>query len=99
MASSDGLHARYSRIPTEDGGNAATYHSGDSKDRRLDDPEWLKAKIPWRSVSLALSLLLIGSLALSLGVLMYVEHVPSQRDQMWGCFVIAFLTLVPGKRY
>ena len=97
MTSSEGPYVRYSRVPSEDDGSRS--RPAELRDNRFDEPEWMKRRIPWRSISLAVSLLLFGFTTLSLGVLMYIKHVPADHDQMWACFVVAFLTLLPGENH
>ena len=88
---------RYSRVPSEDDGSRS--RPAELRDNRFDEPEWMKRRIPWRSISLAVSLLLFGFTTFSLGILMYIKHVPADHDQMWACFVVAFLTLLPGENH
>lgn len=93
---------KYSRLDTdEDGGNNYS-DDGNIKGRRRQydarfdyTPKYLD-KVPWKSILLALFLLLLGSFLLFLSFFIFTGHMGGERSQAYGLLALGFLTFLPG---
>ncbi|KNA25830.1 hypothetical protein SOVF_002970 [Spinacia oleracea] len=95
-------NVKYSRLDTdEDGGNNYS-DDGNIKGRRRQydarfdyTPKYLD-KVPWKSILLALFLLLLGSFLLFLSFFIFTGHMGGERSQAYGLLALGFLTFLPG---
>ena len=78
-------HVQYSSLPTEDRDNLRFTYTPKSH-----------RKIPWKSIALALFLLLIGILLLSLSYFIFTSHVEGDDSQAYGLLFLGVLAFVPG---
>lgn len=54
-------------------------------------------RIPWKSIALALFLLLLGSLLLFLSFFILTGHMEGDQSQAYGLLVLGILAFLPGK--
>ncbi|KAG2638136.1 hypothetical protein PVAP13_2NG573500 [Panicum virgatum] len=78
-------HVQYSSLPTEDRDNLRFTYTPKSH-----------RKIPWKSIALALFLLLIGILLLSLSYFIFTSHVEGDDSQAYGLLFLGVLAFLPG---
>ncbi|KAM7267807.1 hypothetical protein ACFE04_009973 [Oxalis oulophora] len=88
---------RYSRLDIDDDDN----DNDEGIRRRSYDPRFDYTpksldKIPWKSIILAIVLLLLGSFLLSLAFFILTGHVPGENSQAYGLLALGFLTFLPG---
>ena len=78
-------HVQYSSLPTEDRDNLRFTYTPKSH-----------RKIPWKSIALALFLLLIGILLLSLSYFIFTSHMEGDDSQAYDLLFLGVLAFVPG---
>ncbi|EEF32381.1 conserved hypothetical protein [Ricinus communis] len=85
-------NVRYSPLSV---GEDDDYH-GVRHDRRFEYKPGAYDKIPWRSVALALFLLLLGSLLLFLSFFIFTGHMGGEKSQAYGLLALGILSFMPG---
>ena len=78
-------HVQYSSLPTEDRDNLRFTYTPKSH-----------RKIPWKSIALALFLLLIGMSLLSLSYFIFTSHMEGDDSQAYDLLFLGVLAFVPG---
>ncbi|KAK3146916.1 hypothetical protein QOZ80_3BG0274960 [Eleusine coracana subsp. coracana] len=87
-------NVRYSRLSTEDGDdNNPT--EGDVDLRFTYTPKSLR-RIPWKSIALAIFLLLLGTSLLFLSYFIFTGHIEGDNSQTYGLLFLGFLAFLPG---
>jgi hypothetical protein len=87
-------NVRYSRLSTEDGDdNILT--EGDVDLRFIYTPKSLR-RIPWKSIALAIFLLLLGTSLLFLSYFIFTGHMEGDNSQAYGLLFLGFLAFLPG---
>lgn len=88
-------NVQYSRLSTDD------YDDIDSNELRHDPRFDYSPKhfdvIPWRSIALALFLLLLGSILLCLSILIFTGHMGGEQSQAYGLLGLGIVSFLPGK--
>uniref|UniRef100_A0ACD5Y435 Uncharacterized protein n=1 Tax=Avena sativa TaxID=4498 RepID=A0ACD5Y435_AVESA len=79
----------YSVLPTED-------RDEDNVDRRFTYTPKSLRKIPWKSIALALFLLLLGSSLLFLSYFIATGHMEGDSSQVYGLLFLGILAFLPG---
>lgn len=84
---------QYSHLPMEDidGGHA----SEENDDLRFTYTPKSHMRIPWKSIALALFLLLIGILLLSLSYFIFTNHMDCDDSQAYGLLFLGGLAFLP----
>ncbi|XP_074348350.1 uncharacterized protein LOC141687095 [Apium graveolens] len=87
-------NVQYSRLASDD------YDDIDSNELRHDprfdySPKHLDV-IPWRSIVLALFLLLLGSILLCLSILIITGHMGGEQSQAYGLLGLGIVSFLPG---
>ncbi|TVU46502.1 hypothetical protein EJB05_06043 [Eragrostis curvula] len=87
-------NVRYSPLSTEerDDNNLS---DGDVDRRFTYTPKSLR-KIPWKSIALAIFLLLLGSSLLFLSYFIFTGHMEGDNSQAYGLLFLGFLAFLPG---
>ncbi|XP_011085698.1 transmembrane protein 230 [Sesamum indicum] len=86
---------RYSRLAVDED----DYYNDSSQSRhdpRFDYTPRTYDKIPWKSICLALFLLLLGCLLLLLATFIFTGHMGGELSQAYGLLGLGLLTFVPG---
>lgn len=65
-------------------------------DPRFDMSAETLDKVPWKSIGLALSLLLFGCVLLLLSLFIFTGHIGGDTSQAYGLFGLGTLTFLPG---
>ncbi|KAI3713149.1 hypothetical protein L1987_71722 [Smallanthus sonchifolius] len=65
-------------------------------DPRFDMPAETMDKVPWKSIVLALFLLLFGCVLLLLSLFIFTGHIDGDKSQAYGLFGLGTLTFLPG---
>ncbi|XP_022133456.1 transmembrane protein 230 [Momordica charantia] len=86
-------NVRYSSLPTDD--NDLDYE-GSQYDPRFSYTPKSFDKVPWKSIALAIFLLLLGSLLLFLSYFVLRGHMPGEKSQAYGLLALGVLTFLPG---
>lgn len=86
---------QYSRLSNDE------YDDIDSNELRHDprfdySPKYLDV-IPWRSIALALFLLLLGSMLLCLSILIFTGNMGGEQSQAYGLLGLGIVSFLPGK--
>ncbi|XP_051117979.1 uncharacterized protein LOC127242469 [Andrographis paniculata] len=84
-------NVRYSRLPVDED----DYYDGQN-DPRFDYVPKTYDKVPWKSICLALFLLLLGCLLLLLSFFIFTGHMGGDSSQAYGLLGLGFLTFLPG---
>ncbi|KAL6598194.1 hypothetical protein ACP70R_012183 [Stipagrostis hirtigluma subsp. patula] len=87
-------NVRYAALPTEDRDNN-NFAEGDVDLRFSYTPKSLR-KIPWKSIALALFLLLLGTSLLFLSYFIFTGHMEGDSSQAYGLLFLGFLAFLPG---
>ncbi|EPS70088.1 hypothetical protein M569_04684 [Genlisea aurea] len=85
----------YSRVPLDeddDYGNGREMQH----DPRFDYTPKMKDRIPWKSILLAIFLLILGILLLLLGLFIITGHMKGDPSQAYGLLGLGFLSFIPG---
>ncbi|KAI3888150.1 hypothetical protein MKX03_007573 [Papaver bracteatum] len=85
-------NVQYSRLPVVDDDD----YNGSSDDPRFAYTPKSFDKIPWKSILLALFLLLLGSLLLFLAFFILSGHMGGEKSQAYGLFTLGVLAFLPG---
>ncbi|KAL3813407.1 hypothetical protein ACJIZ3_014675 [Penstemon smallii] len=85
---------KYSRLAVDD----EDYYDDNQRqyDPRFDYTPKTYDKIPWKSIFLAIFLLLLGCLLLLLSIFIFIGHMGGDSSQAYGLLGLGFLTFVPG---
>ncbi|KAF3434928.1 hypothetical protein FNV43_RR22015 [Rhamnella rubrinervis] len=87
-------NVRYNRLPTDED---IDYDSNARQpDPRFDYSPKSFDKIPWKSIVLALFLLVLGSALLFLSYFIFTGHMGGERSQAYGLLALGILTFLPG---
>ncbi|XP_072972649.1 uncharacterized protein [Typha angustifolia] len=86
---------RYSPLSAEDRDDDVGNEQEDVDLRFHYTPKSYK-KIPWKSIALALFLLLLGSLLLFLSYFIFTGHMDGDRSQANGLLLLGILAFLPG---
>lgn len=89
---------RYSQLSVDDD----DYYNGNGQSRhdpRFDYTPRTYDKVPWKSILLALFLLLLGCLLLLLALFIFTGHMGGEFSQAYGLLGLGLLTFVPGILY
>ncbi|RAL45681.1 hypothetical protein DM860_009545 [Cuscuta australis] len=85
----------YSRLATDE--DDEYYGSGSRQpDRRFDYSPKSLDRVPWKSLALAVFLLLLGCLLLLLSIFILTGHMAGDHSQAYGLLGLGFLTFLPG---
>lgn len=87
-------NVRYSALPTE--GKEDNNLTEDYVDLRFTYTPKSLRKIPWKSIALALFLLLLGSSLLFLSYFIFTGHMEGDSSQAYGLLFLGFLAFLPG---
>ncbi|XP_062211603.1 uncharacterized protein LOC133912732 [Phragmites australis] len=87
-------NVRYSSLPTEDRDDN-NLNEGDVDLRFTYTPKSYR-KIPWKSIALALFLLLLGTSLLFLSYFIFTGHMEGDSSQAYGLLFLGFLAFLPG---
>ncbi|KAF5197614.1 Transmembrane protein [Thalictrum thalictroides] len=85
-------NVQYSRLSA----NEETDYNGSEDDPRFAYTPKAFDRIPWRSIALALFLLLLGSCLLFLSFFISTGHMGGDRSQAYGLLGLGILTFLPG---
>lgn len=86
-------NVRYSSLATDDNDLDS---EGSQYDPRFYYTPKAFDKIPWKSIALAIFLLLLGSLLLFLSYFVLTGHMAGEKSQAYGLLALGFLTFLPG---
>ena len=81
-------NVHYSPLPTEEG--------DDDGDLRYKYTPKALERVPWRSIALALFLLLLGAVLLFLALFVFTGHMEGELSQGFGLLVVGILAFLPG---
>lgn len=83
----------YNRLPTDE-----DFYDSNARqpDPRFDYSPKSFDKIPWKSIALALFLLVLGSTLLFLSYFIFTGHMGGELSQAYGLFALGILTFLPG---
>ncbi|KAJ1291723.1 hypothetical protein BS78_02G337900 [Paspalum vaginatum] len=86
---------KYSPLPREDrdGGNSS---EEPDDDLRFTYTPKSQMRIPWKSIALALFLLIIGISLLSLSYFIFTNHMEGDGSQAYGLLFLGVLAFLPG---
>lgn len=87
-------NVRYSPLPAEDGDD--NNFTKEDVDLRFAYTPKSYRKIPWKSIALALFLLLLGTSLLFLSYLIFTGHMEGDSSQAYGLLFLGFLSFLPG---
>ncbi|KAI4389042.1 hypothetical protein MLD38_001306 [Melastoma candidum] len=85
-------NVRYSPLPIDDDDGDV----GRKYDPRFDYAPRNFDKVPWKSIALAIFLLLLGSLLLFLSFFILTGHMGGEKSQGYGLLVLGVLSFLPG---
>lgn len=87
-------NVQYSRLSTFDNDD----YDGRSEqiDRRFDYSPKSFDKVPWKSIALALFLLMLGCLLILLAFFIFTGHMEGEFSQAYGLLGLGILTFLPG---
>ena len=86
---------QYSRLATDDYDDIDG--SGLRHDPRFDYSLKQLDVIPWKSIALALFLLLLGSILLCLSILIFTGHMGGEESQAYGLLGLGIVSFLPGE--
>ncbi|XP_047946750.1 transmembrane protein 230-like [Salvia hispanica] len=88
-------NVQYSRLAAADDSN---YNGGGQNrhDPRFDYAPRSYDRVPWKSIILAIFLLLLGCLLLLLAVFIFTGHMGGEFSQAYGLLGLGLLTFLPG---
>ncbi|KAK3127588.1 hypothetical protein QOZ80_7AG0575390 [Eleusine coracana subsp. coracana] len=86
---------QYSPIPTEDRDGSNVTEANDVDLRFIYTPKSHR-NTPWKSIMLALFLLLIGASLLSLSYFIFSHHMEGDGSQAYGLLFLGILAFLPG---
>ncbi|GAB4844400.1 hypothetical protein Ancab_037764 [Ancistrocladus abbreviatus] len=94
-------NVRYTQLPTDEDDRYGSYDDNDGIKGRRYDPRFDYTprsldKVPWKSIALALFLLLLGSLLLFLSFFILTGHMGGDSSQAYGLLALGVLTFLPG---
>ncbi|XP_057519808.1 uncharacterized protein LOC130800348 [Amaranthus tricolor] len=94
-------NVNYSRLATDEDDGDYNYSDGNFVKGRQYDPRFDYTpksldKVPWKSILLALFLLILGSLLLFLSFFILSGHMGGERSQAYGLLALGILTFLPG---
>lgn len=87
-------NVRYSPLPSEDGDDS-NFIKEDVDLRYTYTPKSYR-RIPWKSIALALFLLLLGTSLLFLSYFIFTGHMEGDSSQAYGLLFLGFLSFLPG---
>ncbi|KAL6893455.1 hypothetical protein ACP4OV_007553 [Aristida adscensionis] len=87
-------NVRYAALPTDDR-DYNNFTEGDVDLRFTYTPKSLR-RIPWKSIALALFLLLVGTSLLFLSYFIFTGHMDGDNSQAYGLLFLGFLAFLPG---
>ncbi|WVZ57326.1 hypothetical protein U9M48_007724 [Paspalum notatum var. saurae] len=87
-------NVRYSPLSTEDGED--NNFTKEDVDLRFAYTPKSYRKIPWKSIALALFLLLLGTSLLFLSYFIFTGHMEGDSSQAYGLLFLGFLSFLPG---
>ncbi|GJN12744.1 hypothetical protein PR202_ga31050 [Eleusine coracana subsp. coracana] len=90
-------NVRYSRLSTEDGDDN-NLTEGNVDLRFTYTPKSLR-RIPWKSIALAIFLLLLGTSLLFLSYFIFTGHMEGDNSQAYGLLFLGFLAFLPGTSF
>lgn len=85
-------NVQYSRLADEDD----DYYGQNRHDPRFDYTPRSYDKVPWKSIFLAMFLLLLGCLLLLLAIFIFTGHMGGELSQAYGLLGLGLLTFLPG---
>ena len=92
---------RYAQLPGDDEDDYADGGGGGRRDfdPRFDYTPKAFDRVPWKSIGLAVFLLVLGCLLLLLAVFIFTGHMEGDSSQGYALLVLGFLTFLPGKTW
>ncbi|RCV44262.1 hypothetical protein SEVIR_9G365500v4 [Setaria viridis] len=87
-------NVRYSPLPVEEGDDNNL--TKEDVDLRFTYTPKSYRRIPWKSIALALFLLLLGSSLLFLSYFIFSGHMEGDSSQAYGLLFLGFLAFLPG---
>lgn len=87
-------NVQYSRLATDDYDDIDS--NGLRHDPRFDYSPKQFDVIPWRSIALALFLLLLGSILLCFSILIFTGHMGGEQSQAYGLLGLGIVSFLPG---
>ncbi|XP_051114562.1 uncharacterized protein LOC127240125 isoform X2 [Andrographis paniculata] len=84
---------RYSHLPVDENDD---YGDQNRHDPRFDYSPRTYNRIPWKSIFLALFLLLLGCLLLLLSIFIFTGHMQGELSQAYSLLGLGFLAFMPG---
>lgn len=87
-------NVRYSSLPSEDGDDSNL--TKEDVDLRYTYTPKSFRRIPWKSIALALFLLLLGTSLLFLSYFIFTGHMEGDSSQAYGLLFLGFLAFLPG---
>lgn len=88
-------NVQYSRLAVDDD----DYYDGSGQSRhdpRFDYTPRTYDKVPWKSIFLAVFLLLLGCMLLFLAFFIFSGHMGGENSQAYGLLGLGLLTFIPG---
>lgn len=87
---------RYSQLPGDEDGQYDVNSRGRKYDPRFDYTPKSLDRIPWKSIALAVFLLVLGCFLLFLSFFIFTGHMGGENSQASGLLALGILTFLPG---
>jgi Transmembrane proteins 230/134 len=91
-------NVRYKALSTEDQ-DECDDAGDDGKDLRFSYTPKKYNRIPWKSIALAIFLLLLGTVLLLLSYFIHTGHMPGDSSQANGLLFLGILAFLPGMHF
>ena len=91
-------NVRYAPLSTDDDNFMDTDFDNVKRqfDPRFDFTPRALEKVPWKSIALAIFLLLLGTTLLVVSLFVFTGHMPGERSQGFGLLGLGVLSFLPG---
>ena len=86
---------RYRKLKNEDEDDVDAGHGSDFDNSQF---EKTPAKVPWKAITYALILLLVGTILLTIGSLIVTGHIDQEKhnERFWSLILLGALMFIPG---